>query len=373
MSYMVLNRTLSPFTFACGSLYLLGSFTRSFVMSYYFDVLTLHPQPEYFESLTSYLMRLAMVNTISSLDGISTLFFPHQDRRITRDMADYPPTSFDRLATAGVCDVEALRKTTFFHITAKFGRSVLPQPVSRFLSGCISQHLRYCPICLSEQKVNYYLLPWRFLMLTCCSKHRCRLLEACGHCEELIPLFTSPFVLGKCPRCQRRLELCTSALVSDKGELEMVAHIYADIIFLLSPQLWEIGSSSIIKRVGKRFAYIRQINRVTAVEVASQINVTLTIIEGIERGDFQSRGATLQSYFGYAHYLGLSLKEIFSDVIDVPDDVSITPPPACPICQQSHCITRYGYNRSGSQRYLCQYCHRSFTASPKARVTKKHF
>ncbi len=146
--------------------------------------------------------------------------------------------------------------------------------------------------------------------------------------------------------------------------------VYDDIVFLLSPQLWETHVTSIIKHVGRRFAYIRQKDQLTAVEVASQIGVTLTIVEGIERGDFQGRGATLQSYLKYARYLGFNLKEIFSDVIDSSDDRSIISLTACPICLQSHYVTRDGYNRSGSQRYQCQCCCRSFTVSPKARVVE---
>ncbi len=123
-------------------------------MTYYFDVLPLHPKPEYLESLTSYLMRLAENNGISSIDGLSALCFPHQDRRITRDIADYPPVSFGNLAIAGACTEAILRITTFFHLAVKFGRSTLPQPTSRFLSSCMSQYLRYCPICLFEQRVR---------------------------------------------------------------------------------------------------------------------------------------------------------------------------------------------------------------------------
>src|SRR6266699_1383271 len=174
-------------------------------------------------------------------------------------------------------------KTTFFHLAAKFGRSTLPQPVSRFLSGCVSQYLRYCPVCFSEQRVRYYLLPWRFLVLTCCCKHKCRLLEACGHCGQLIPLFTSPFKLGNCPLCQQSLKLCAAASISNEGELEVASHAHDDIVFLLIPQPWEADSSSVIKRVGRRFADMRQKKRLSAMEVASQIGVTLTVVEGIER------------------------------------------------------------------------------------------
>jgi transcriptional regulator with XRE-family HTH domain len=340
-------------------------------MTYFFDVLPLHPRPEYLESLTSYLMRLAEHNGISSIDGLSALCFSQQDRRITRGIADYPPVSFGDLSIVGAWSEEILRTTTFFHLATKFGRSTLPQPMSRFLSGCVGQYLRYCPMCLAEQPVRYYLLSWRFLMLTCCRKHMCRLLGTCGHCDELIPLFRSPFTLGNCPRCQQRLKLCAAASVSDEGELEVASHAQDDIVFLLTPQPWESVSGRVIKRVGQRLSQIRQLKQLTAGKVASQIGITLTVVEGIERGDFQGRGATLQSYFKYAHYLCLSLKEVFSDVIDAPDLVHTPPLPSCPACQKSYYITRYGYNRSGSQRYECHHCHRSFTASPKVRDVKR--
>ncbi len=340
-------------------------------MTYYFDALPLHPPPEYLESLTSYLMRLAELNGISSMDGLSALCFPHQDRRITRGIADYPPVSFSDLTLVGTWSEETLRTTTFFHLAAKFGRSTLPQPMSRFLSGCVGRYLRYCPVCFAEQRVRYYLLSWRFLMVTCCCKHKCRLLEACWHCGELIPLFTSPFTVGNCPRCRQNLKLCATASVSDEGELEVASHDHDDIVFLLTPQPWEANSGSVIKQVGRRLSQVRQMKQRTAVEVASQIGVTLTVIEGIERGDFRGRGATLLCYFKYARYLCLSLKEAFNYTLDVPDHVSTTPLPLCPACQQSHYVIRVGYNRSGSQRYECQHCHRSFTGLPKARKGKR--
>src|SRR2546421_6913655 len=52
-----------------------------FTMTYYFDVMPQHPHPEYPGLLTSYLMRLAAYNAISSMDGIAVQSFPRQDRR----------------------------------------------------------------------------------------------------------------------------------------------------------------------------------------------------------------------------------------------------------------------------------------------------
>lgn len=167
------------------------------------------------------------------------------------------------------------------------------------------------------------------------------------------------------------LKLCVTPSVSDEGELEVASHAHDDIVFLLTPHPWEANGGSVIKQVGRRLSLVRQMKQYTAVEVANQIGVTLTAVEGIERGDFRGRGATLQSYLKYAYYLYPSLEEVFNDVLDAHDHVPATPLPLCPACQQSHYVIRVGYNRSGSQRYECHYCHRSFTASPKARGVKR--
>ncbi len=225
-------------------------------------------------------------------------------------------------------------------------------------------------------------------MVTCCCKHKCRLLEACWHCGELIPLFTSPFTVGNCPRCRQNLKLCATASVSDEGELEVASHDHDDIVFLLTPQPWEANSGSVIKQVGRRLSQVRQMKQRTAVEVASQIGVTLTVIEGIERGDFRGRGATLLCYFKYARYLCLSLKEAFNYTLDVPDHVSTTPLPLCPACQQSHyvpargrgfrlkavgkrifyCIHKMGYFFVQS---LLKWLSRTWRAQPLGRCIKK--
>ncbi len=134
-------------------------------------------------------------------------------------------------------------------------------------------------------------------MLTCCCKHRCRLLETCGHCGELIPLFRSPFTVGNCPRCNQSLKLCTAVSVAYEAELEVASHVHDDIVSLLTPQPWEAESSRIIKRVGRRFAHMRQIKRLTAVEVARQIGVTLTVVEGIERGDLPGARSNTSELF----------------------------------------------------------------------------
>ena len=169
----------------------------------------------------------------------------------------------------------------------------------------------------------------------------------------------------------RSLEMCITALVTDEAELKTAACVEDEIIFLLTPQPWEANSASIIKLVGRQLAHARQAKRLTGMEIANQIGVTPTVIEGMERGNVQNKGATFRSYSKYADYLCLSLKQVFSSVIDTPYPIPTTPSPSCPTCQQNDYVTSYGYNRSGSRRYLCRYCHRSFTAWPKVREGKR--
>lgn len=40
---------------------------------------------------------------------------------------------------------------------------------------------------------------------------------------------------------------------------------------------------------------------------------------------------------------------------------------ACPQCQQSEPVVRWGYTRSGSRRLWCKACQQSFTPVPKTR------
>ena len=42
------------------------------------------------------------------------------------------------------------------------------------------------------------------------------------------------------------------------------------------------------------------------------------------------------------------------------------PVPACPYCQQSASVVRFGYNRSGTYRCQCETCDKTFTPEPRS-------
>ncbi len=176
------------------------------MMHYSFEVLPVHPKIYSLESLTGYLIRLAVLNKIKSVDGISFTLFPEQSKRVTREIADFVPLNIETLKAATNRTEAELLQATFHHLVVKFGRSAHPQALSRFVSSAISDHFRYCPYCLSE--TAYYSLLWRFKIITVCIKHLSWLRDHCPNCGKLLPLFKAPFNIGSCQNCGGSLVNC---------------------------------------------------------------------------------------------------------------------------------------------------------------------
>jgi TniQ len=334
--------------------------------SYYFDTLPIRPQPERLETFTSYLTRLAESNGVSSVDGLAALCFPHQDRRITRGLADYPPTSCETMARSGACSEATLLGTTFIHLGTKFGRSPKPQPISRFLAGSTSLSLRYCPQCLNTQRQPYYSLLWRFVTLKGCPVHFCKLLDRCESCGHVLSLLAAPLKIGRCPSCGFELKACYAEPIAEQ-ELKQTLDHARDLEFLLRPPgSSKVNFNRVAQVIGQRLKYQRKAREYTAPEIAHRIGVTLNEVEGIERGNILGKGAKFHSYVRYAQNIEVSLRYLFGEVVQEGwRECSAQTMPhrntVCPRCSQSNFVIKFGRNHSGSRRYRCQYCHRYFT------------
>ena len=256
-----------------------------------------------------YLTRVAQANTISSVDGLSALVFAHQDRRITRTAADFPPLSFGDLPMLAARPVPVLLRTTFYHLATKFGRSARPQPLSRFLAGSIYASLRYCPNCLRD--TGYYSLTWRFLALPGCVRHGRRLLDICGHCGRPVPLFAAPLRIGICPRCGGDVRTCTAEQL-DANEKAVTLSRFYDLVFLLSPRLEIDDDGDSARYVGWRLGYRRRVGGLLARDVAVRLGTSLNQVWGIERGSVVNKGASFATYVAYADLLGLTIRDVFT-------------------------------------------------------------
>ena len=218
-----------------------------------------------------------------------------------------------------------LLATTFYYLSKKFGRSTRPRSrLARFLKGSLGSHLRYCPICLSED--GHYSLIWRFLIIGGCSTHNCRLLEYCGHCGASLPLFSFRLQIDKCPTCGEDLSTCSAEQLSEL-DAEKVSLRTSDLEYLLSPHSVD-EENDIAQKVGRHLSTLRHGKQLFAQHIAIHLGATESYIRRIERGA-AGQGAPFHLYVQYADYLGVSLLDIFNGSYALPEEQVTSLQPSC--------------------------------------------
>lgn len=280
---------------------------------FYFDVLPIRPQSETMESFTSYLMRLGEANRIRYPCDLGHRFFPSQNPYSVRILTDYVPVTFGTVPQQACCSETRLLTTTFHHLGRKFGRATRGNTLSSFLQGAIALSLRYCPLCLQEQP--YYRLPWRFLSLTGCYQHGCRLLERCGTCNQHIRLIHNPVRVGVCPSCQTPLHTVAAEPLSaqEQGQNEQMEQ---DLTYLLSPQPWETGDVAASVAIGHLLEQLRWQKELNPADLGHHIGLSTIGVRNLERGKIGNIGIRFQRYLRYAAFMGVSLRQLFSNDLD---------------------------------------------------------
>ena len=279
----------------------------------YFDVLPIRPQPEPLESFTSYLMRLGEANRLRYPCDLGHRLFPGQNPYGIRILTDHVPVTLGSVSQQACCSEAHLLATTFHHLGCKFGRSTNGVALSSFLHGAIALSLRYCPLCLQEQP--YYRLPWRFLSLTGCPHHGCRLLDRCSACNQPIRLLHNIIQVGVCPACQTPLSTTAVALLSEQ-EQQQCQQMEQELAYLLSPQPWETGNGAAFVAVGHLLERLRWQKGLAPANLVGQIGLSAKGVRHLERGKIQGAGVSFQRYLRYAAFMGVSLQQLFRNELD---------------------------------------------------------
>ncbi len=267
-------------------------------------LLPVHPPPQPFESLSSYVSRLQEANGLQSLKELAILANTRWSRFTS--FPDYPSPPYQGLALITGYTEGDLENMTFHPIARQFGWSLHIQPLRRFLQSSLAPTLRYCPHCLAEQSAPYYSLLWRFSAITGCARHECRLLDHCTHCKARIPLVPAPSQCVFCPTCQRDLRMCqTSQLPQEMGEFNQRHTLSLERLLSSQLQLREAQAASI----GSRLASLRYERRLTIEGAHDRIGMDEILIVQMENGN-TSKVATFSDYQRYAHGLDSSLGEI---------------------------------------------------------------
>ncbi len=272
------------------------------------NVLPVHPPPQPLESMTSYITRLAEANGLQSIHELGALAGGIRLKNLKSP--DYPaPVSPDLARLARVPTARWL-DMTFFHLVQRFGRSMHPVALHKFLAGSIAPALRYCSLCLAEHTPASYSLLWRFLVLPGCSEHAVHLLDQCGHCGSPLALLRCIPQITTCPTCQGDLRSGVPSPL-ESSVLAPTTKYTNDLKMLLTP-----GPGSLEKDqaelIGKRFQFLRRKLGLLIPEVASLMGRETSVVLHIDSVR-KVKQACLDDYLRYADILGYSLCEIFDE------------------------------------------------------------
>lgn len=272
-----------------------------------YQTFPLHPQPAPLESFSSYLLRLATANRILTAGRLFRLIFP-QDKRNTDSICDFVPVSFGILPQVAVCAEPRLLQTTFHYLLARFLSHRQTSIHGNFLSTVLSDHLRFCPLCVAE--TGCYHLVWRFQLLPGCVRHRCYLLDGCPSCGNQIPIFSTPLRMGCCPSCGSRLSNVVPVHLTSEDE-DLTRMRWYDLILLLSP--WQDSGW-----VRPRLADVREQGGVSLAQMARTLSLRQQQVKGME-AQFSHPVPAFEQFMNYLDALGGSFHDLFELSPPVPD------------------------------------------------------
>jgi transcriptional regulator with XRE-family HTH domain len=277
----------------------------------YIDVFPVRIHPHHLETITSGLTRVSEENRVTTVGALRALVFPRQGHGSVCGMTDLPPdttdgTLADLTRAIGIAE-DALLRMTMHHLGRKFGYNS-SQGTGIFLAGSLAPHLRYCPLCVAEY--GYYSLPWRFVALTGCPTHGCRLRDRCGNCGGVIRLLPQRLCLGVCAACGNDLRRDPVETMS-KEEAEQAWLTQRELTFLLRPHPDEDIPNRFRDVYAKGYIVERLRDKMTVLQVAQALGLPPSSIHGLERGDASNRQGRLATYLAYARCLGTTLDALY--------------------------------------------------------------
>ena len=269
--------------------------------SFHIDVLAQHPKAQYLESLTGYIYRLARLNGLNSYATRELILHGKSLEN------DNPIDALTYLALSTAKDISSLRKTTFFHLLTKFGRSI----GSSFLVGSIYTCRTVCPHCLEES--GFHSLLWRFRVLGGCLIHNCHLVDECSYCQKKIPLSKPGLELGLCPYCKSDLRHISTRALSIQ-ERQNIEHNQPIIEYLLVPQPWEKDTDQVGQKMGAYLGSLRQSRELTHKEIGDRIigrTANISLLLDVERKVPRETSLSFKRYWQLAEISGTTLMEAF--------------------------------------------------------------
>jgi hypothetical protein len=173
------------------------------------------PQPDFGESLFSFISRIAKENdtTQLALTNLVGCTNSHSIQKTDLHLLDTNPSSLidiPKLCQLTRCTPNQVLNASLCNVLRVFHPGSTPER-SRFMSGMIRNTLHFCPECLKES--TYFRLIWRVEGTIGCLNHQRYLQSECTSCKREIA-FRDVCEVGICPYCGASLTASPNTVLS---------------------------------------------------------------------------------------------------------------------------------------------------------------
>jgi len=114
-----------------------------------------------------------------------------------------------------------------------------------------------------------------------------------------------------CSHCGGDVRTCVAERLNLHEWRRVIGRQY-DAMFLLSAGPHQDDDHDEARYLGWRMARLRRTRGMLAVEMAERTGLTMSRVEGIERGNVLGRGASFADYLAYADELGVTLRDVLT-------------------------------------------------------------
>ncbi len=95
-----------------------------------------------------------------------------------------------------VAHIDNSQYCNFYFLRSLLGRSY---------KNLMSKQMRWCPLCISEEHSCYYPLYWHSLSVSCCIKHKIKLISMCPSCHVKMNVLSATTTMNRCSSCNAPL------------------------------------------------------------------------------------------------------------------------------------------------------------------------
>lgn len=145
------------------------------------------PEPYADETLTSWLMRIALENYTNMTSLLSQGPYKRGYARYDFDVFKFEPKFYQWLSRKTGVSKERINNMTYHSLEGYIEETVSPMIGEQWivmLGGSTKNGYRICPKCFAE--ASYYRKDWRILFINICEKHNVYLVNKCPRCEASI-------------------------------------------------------------------------------------------------------------------------------------------------------------------------------------------